>query len=49
MHAKIVKQESPQSFRFKQKYVKMVCFAKFAELRTKGFNSDELGAFAFLR
>lgn len=38
MHAKMVKQESPQSFRFKQKYVKMVCFAKFAELRTKGFN-----------
>ena len=38
MHAKIVKQESPQSFRFNLKYVKMMCFAKFAELRTKGFN-----------
>ena len=38
MHAKMVKQESPQSFRFNQKYVKMVYFAKFAELRTKGFN-----------
>ena len=38
MHAKIVKQESHQSFRFNQKYVKMICFAKFAELRTKGFN-----------
>ena len=38
MHAKMVKQESSQSFRFNQKYVKMMCFAKFAELRTKGFN-----------
>mgnify|MGYP003297706659 FL=1 len=38
MHAKIVKQESPQSFRFNQKYVRMIYFAKFAELRTKGFN-----------
>jgi len=38
MHAKMVKQESPQSFRFKQKYVKMMRFAIFAELRTKGFN-----------
>ena len=38
MHAKIVKQESPQSFRLNQKYVKMMCFAKFAVLRTKGFN-----------
>ena len=38
MHAKMVKQESPQSFRFKQKYVNIVYFAKFAELRTKGFN-----------
>ena len=38
MHAKMVKQESPQSFRFNQKYVKMLYFAKFAELRTKGFN-----------
>ena len=38
MHAKMVKQESPQSFRFKQKYVIMMYFAKFAELRTKGFN-----------
>ena len=38
MHAKIVKQESPQSFRFNQKYVKIMCFANFAELRTKGFN-----------
>ena len=38
MHAKIVKQESPQSFRIKQKYVKMMCFAKIAELSTKGFN-----------
>ena len=38
MHAKIVKQESPQSFRFNQKYVKMARFTKFAELRTKGFN-----------
>ena len=38
MHAKMVKQESSQSFRFKRKYVKMMCFAKFAELRTKGFN-----------
>ena len=38
MHAKIVKQESPQSFRFNQKYVNMVCFAKFSELRIKGFN-----------
>ena len=38
MHAKMVKQESPQSFRFKQKYVRMMYFAKFAELRTKGFN-----------
>ena len=25
MHAKIVKQESPQSFRFNQKYVKIIC------------------------
>jgi len=49
MHAKIVKQESLQSFRFNQKYVKIVCFAKIADLRTKGFNEDELGAFAFLR
>ena len=38
MHAKIVKQESPQSFRFNQKYVKIVRFAKFAELRKKGLN-----------
>ena len=38
MHAKIVKQESPQSFRFKQKYVKMMCSSKFAKLRTKRFN-----------
>ena len=38
MHAKILKQESPQSFRFKQKYVKIIYFAKFAELRIKGFN-----------
>ena len=38
MHAKIVKQESPQSFRFNQKYVKIIRFARFAELRTKGFN-----------
>ena len=38
MHAKIVKQESPQSFRFNQKYVKMMYFTKFVELRTKGFN-----------
>ena len=38
MHAKIVKQESPQSFRFTQKYVKIISFAKFAELRKKGFN-----------
>ena len=38
MHAKIVKQESPQSFRFNQKYVKIVYFAKFSDLRTKGFN-----------
>ena len=38
MHAKIVKLESPQSFRFNQKYVKIICFAKFAELRTEGFN-----------
>ena len=38
MHAKMVKQESPQSFRFNQKYERMIHFAKFAELRTKGFN-----------
>ena len=38
MHAKIVKQESPQSFRFNQKYVKIMCFAKFAELCLKGSN-----------
>ena len=38
MHAKIVKQESPQSFRFNQKYVKNMCFAKLAELRTKVIN-----------
>ena len=38
MHAKIVKQESPQSFRFNQKYVNIIRFAKFAELKTKGFN-----------
>ena len=38
MHAKIVKQESPQSFRLNQKYVKIICFVKLAELRTKGFN-----------
>ena len=38
MHAKIVKQESPQSFRFKQKYVKIIRFTKFADLRTKGIN-----------
>ena len=35
MHAKIVKQESPQSFRFNQKYVKIFCFAKFAEYKNK--------------
>ena len=38
MHAKIVKQEFPQSFRFNQKYVIIMYFTKFAELRTKGFN-----------
>ena len=38
MHAKIVKEGSSQSFRFNQKYVKIIRFAKFAELRTKGFN-----------
>ena len=38
MHAKIVKQESPQSFRFNQKYVKIIPFAKFADLRTERFN-----------
>ena len=38
MHAKIVKQESPQSFRFNQKYVKIMRLANFAELRTEGFN-----------
>ena len=38
MHAKIIKQESPQSFRFNQKYVKIMRFTKFAEFRTKVFN-----------
>ena len=38
MHAEIVKQEFPQSFRFNQKYVNIMRFAKFAELRIKGFN-----------